>query len=281
MSIVNNLVKSRNKLDVIYQPISKELTHVEEELNNVVKDFCFDSTLEILGHFFKIPGKRLRPALLLLSARAANSQASSDTDCQLVQLAAAMELIHAASLIHDDIIDGDEMRRGQKTLNRTFGNKIAVLAGDTLYTRAFSTISSIFPREYMQLITRMTENMCMAEIEQAKGESYFSTRESYYKLIRNKTAIFMSICCRLGASLVTSKENIITASEEFGLNFGMTYQIIDDYTDKDPIAAKYAGLKEAKEFAYLAESSIMGLDDSVYRANLLNLIDYIISLSHV
>lgn len=265
----------------IYKPISEDLLSVKKELADIVNEYIFDSSGEILEHLFKMPGKMLRPALLLLSARAANGNISENQRIDIVRMAAAMELIHTASLVHDDVIDGDFLRRGQKTVNNVYGNKIAVLAGDTLYTGAFLTIASRFPKEFMRSITGMTRNMCAAEIEQARGTMFVSDRDKYYRMIQNKTAIFMECCCKFGASLTTDDKGRIAAFDNYGLNFGMTYQIVDDYADKDPIGSMYAGLKEAEAFAARAESSLAGIEDTIYKTELLDLIKYVMGLSHV
>ena len=272
-------IKSVNSLADIYRPISEDLVSVEEELKDIIKEFTFHSTKDTLEYFFKIPGKRLRPALLLLSARAANSNISGIMEKEIIRMAAAVELIHAASLIHDDIIDEDMLRRGQKTLNNVYGNKIAVLAGDALYSRAFLMISSQFPKDFMQLITSMTESMSMAEIERVGGCELSYSKEMYYNLIKSKTAIFTAYCCRLGANLATSDKNIVSYLESYGMNFGMAYQIVDDYADNDPIAARHIGPKEPKEFALQAESSLQGLEDSVYKTSLIYLIRYVLDLA--
>lgn len=274
-------MKTFNSLLEIYKPISKDLLLVEEELKDIIKEFSFLSTKDTLEYFFKIPGKRLRPALLLLSARAVNSDISDVLEKRIIRMAAAVELIHAASLIHDDIIDEDMLRRGQKTLNNVYGNKIAVLAGDALYSRAFLMISSQFPKDFMQLITGMTENMSMAEIERVGGNALSYSKDMYYRLIRSKTAIFTAYSCRFGANLATSDEKVISSLENYGMNFGMAYQIIDDYADNDPIAARHIGQKESEVFALQSESCLHGLADSVYKTSLLHLIRYVLSIAHI
>jgi len=317
--------KTPGSLTEIYRSISNELVMVEEELVNIIKGFSFPATQEALEYFFRIPGKRLRPALLILSARAAgypsmaagdNSAEGSDSsisaftsmsssmtaennsnmdsgnsfpniasgcvsmaaDYDIVRMAAAVELIHAASLVHDDIIDEDAFRRGQKTLNNVYGNKIAVLAGDALYSRAFLIISSQYPRDFMQLITSLTEHMSMAEIERVKGDDSSCSRDMYYRLIKGKTALFTAYCCRLGASLATDDEQTISAFEDFGMNFGMTYQLIDDLLDKDPLAVMHTGPEEPFKFAEQARVSLAKISDSPYKASLLGMIDYILGL---
>ena len=151
-----------------HDPIKGDLFKVETVLKSIGGNITATSTQDIFDHFFKIPGKYLRPTLILLSANAINPHLTLQQKEQLVQLSVAVELIHSASLVHDDIIDGDLFRRGQKTLDNVYGRKIAVLAGDTLYAKAFSILSGSLPRESEQIITQVIEKMCVAEIDQAK-----------------------------------------------------------------------------------------------------------------
>jgi len=218
------------ELKKIYRPISEELTRVEHELERQIRSEV-GFTNEIVTYFFKVPGKRLRPALVLLSAKAVNDHPTSQALDRLLLFAAAVELIHSASLIHDDLIDGSVYRRRQLTLNRRFGNHEAVLIGDALYCRAFSILSANLPREISIAISQTTEKMCAAEIEQSKNIHAQPTRERYLEIIRDKTALFMSICCRFGADLGGGSKTDIATLERSGLNFGMAYQLMDDYHD--------------------------------------------------
>ncbi|CAH2213381.1 polyprenyl synthetase family protein [Tepidibacter aestuarii] len=277
INIIKSIMKVwgiRLKLKEIYEPIDQRINKMEDELNNLFSDAGIPCINELFGYFFKNSGKHLRPALTFLSAGAVKKQ-DDINDNNLVQLALAFELLHSASLVHDDIIDEDLTRRGQKTLNNVFGNKIAVLAGDTLYSSAYSIMSNLFPREYSQDIANLGFKMCVAEIEQAKGSL---NRENYFKVIEGKTALFMSICCKLGASLAGATESQLKSLENFGLNLGMAYQIKDDYMDDDPNGLKHATIDDAWNFASKAKESVSGLDDSVYKQNLCGLVDYIMNV---
>ncbi len=245
---------------------------MEDELNNLFSDIDIPSINELFGYFFKKSGKHLRPALVFLSADAVKKQQNNMSEDHLIQLAMALELIHSASLIHDDIIDEDLIRRGQKTLNNIFGNKIAVLTGDALYGFAYSIISTLLPKRYAQSVANLSIKMCVAEIDQAKGNL---NRERYFNIIKGKTALFTSICCKLGATLAEATESEIESLESFGLNFGMAYQIKDDYMDDDPNALNNVTLEAAQEFANKAKQSIYELEDSVYKQHLYKLMDYV------
>ena len=265
------------KLEDIYRPISKELGMVEKEILNNISNLGIKSAEEVLGYFFKIEGKYLRPALMIFSYKMLKP--NGNVNQKLIKLATAMELVHNASLIHDDVIDKDLMRRGQATLNNIFGNKLAVLAGDTLYTWVFLMLSNEFPKEYSRIVAKIAEGMCLAEIEAAKEKDAIGTKDKYFDLIEGKTANFMSTCCRLGAKLAGTSEDIENAFQCFGLNFGMTYQVVDDYVDEDKVASKFVGLKDAENFVFKCKDSIKEIDNSVYKENLINLIDYVLEFT--
>jgi len=190
------------KFEDIYIPIDTNLNLVEKELQKIGENVSTSYLKEIIDYFFKIPGKRLRPTLALLSAKIVNDELDEETNHQLIQFALGIELMHSASLIHDDVIDGDLFRRGQKTLNKIYGRKVAVLAGDVVYALAFSKISNSLPKEFEKTIVELTEYMCEAEILQAKDT--FPTREMYFDIIKGKTALFMSVSCKIAATLALS-----------------------------------------------------------------------------
>jgi octaprenyl-diphosphate synthase len=211
----------------------------------------------VIGYVFAAQGKLLRPALVLLSAALARPRGPApggpSLQRALVQLATAVELLHCASLVHDDIIDGEPLRRGQPTLNRRHGDHTAVLVGDLLYARSFALLSSLeLPRwerqrEIVDLFCRTTQAMCLGEIrEQQVLES--GTRvgfEEYLTILQNKTAELMSACCR-GAALASDAPAPLTkALAEFGLSFGLAFQLMDDAVDRDALVQGAADLRSA------------------------------------
>jgi len=272
-------------LQEIYQPIIKELALVETELKNVLF-FCghegraTDDSKQVIEYFFNVPGKRFRPALVILSACAVNYRLST-TGYQPIHLAAIVELIHTASLIHDDIVDDSSSRRGQPTLNKQFGNKIAVLAGDMLYTRAFSLLTDKYDKKIIRILSQCVEKMCGGEINEllpADGKLRTAFPE-YLKIIENKTASFMAACCQCGAELNSASKKLIDGLTDYGLNLGMTYQIVDDYIDGDFVNVKDYHIKKAEEFASKAKQSIKVLKNSIYKEKLFDLVDYILNIS--
>lgn len=253
---------------------------MKKELKSIGEDLGNPYIREVFEYFFKNPGKLLRPTLVFLSAGVLNRLQSDSVNHLLVQLAIAVELIHSSSLIHDDIIDGDQKRRGQKTLNNAFGNKIAVWAGDALYTRAFSILSGMFPKDFAVLMIQVTKNMSTVEIQQAISKTDSLAQEKYIELIRGKTALLMGACCRLGGSLAGAGEKEKSDLENFGINFGMVYQIIDDYLDNDPLRCENVGLEEAHKYALDAKYAVKDFDDSIYKESLIALVDYVLSFSN-
>ncbi|WP_443660996.1 polyprenyl synthetase family protein [Clostridium sp.] len=263
----------------IYSPIGNDLNLVEKEQRKICTSLSTSYLQEIIGYFFKIPGKQLRPTLALLSAGIINNKLPESTNDQLIQFATGIELMHSASLIHDDVIDGDLFRRGQKTISRIYGKKIAVLTGDVVYSLAFSTLSNSLPKEFEQMIVELTEYMCAAEVIQAENE--LPTHETYLNIIKGKTALFMSVSCKIAASLAGATKYQITRIEEYGLNLGMAYQIMDDCMDKDINAHLNITVEDARLYGNRAIDSLESFEDSSYKISLINLVNFILSLSHV
>jgi len=265
------------KFEDIYNPIKNDLTLMEKELKGVCGNLSTNYLQEIIGYFFKIPGKRLRPTLALLSAGIVNNKLPKSTNGQLIKFAAGIELMHSASLIHDDVIDGDLFRRGQKTISKIYGKKIAVLVGDVVYSLAFSTIANSLPKEFEQIIVELTEYMCAAEVIQAENNS--PTRDIYLNVIKGKTALFMSVSCKIAATLAGATKEQITSIEEYGLNLGMAYQIMDDCTDKDINALLEITAEDAKLYGDRAIASLECFEYSPCKISLINLVNLILSLS--
>lgn len=257
-------------------PIAKELNKVKIELGTITNNIGDNSTRDIFKYFFSSTGKYLRPILTLLSSRALNNRVPKSVEQKLIHLCVGIELIHSASLIHDDIIDGDSTRRNQQTLNKIYGNKIALLTGDTLYSRAFLIFSEKLPKSFSETIGIVTEVMSASEILNASTSNI--NRETYLKIVEGKTAFFMGACCGLGAALSGANEKEFNMLSNYGHNLGITYQILDDYIDKDPVAIKNINVKEAFKFASNAKDSIKNLKDSNYVESLTNLVDYVLDL---
>ncbi|HTX71822.1 MAG TPA: polyprenyl synthetase family protein [Rectinemataceae bacterium] len=173
-------------------------------------------------------GKMLRPALLLIGSgfgRAADQN-------RIVSLAAAVELLHVATLIHDDVLDEAELRRGLPTLHTTFGHKDAVLAGDWLLSRCFRLASASAAPDNAQALARLVGAICAAEIGQDLAKySYSGSVRRYLRTIAGKTAALFSLALHAGATEAKAPNRIIQTVRRAGYNIGMAFQIIDDILD--------------------------------------------------
>lgn len=196
---------------------------------------------EVLEYIHRSQGKRLRPLLVLLSFDLCGGIPNDD----VLNVAAGVELVHMASLIHDDVIDNSELRRGQETVHRRFGAQVAVLVGDQLFAAAFHLFSLTRHREVLKIMTSIIQEMCCGEINQLLVP--LSDEEDYWTYIHQKTACLIGGCCRLGAVLAKSPthEDVL---QEFGENLGLAFQLTDDVLDYRGVDGKL-GKKIGIDFA--------------------------------
>jgi heptaprenyl diphosphate synthase len=201
-----------------------------EEIEELLQDYTLSNVVvmqDLMDHIFGSKGKRLRPILLLLSG--SFKPVHNKT---LVRAAAAVELIHTASLIHDDIIDESRERRGKPSVNALWGNRPAVLAGDFLFARAFELIACCRNYELNKILTRAISTMCEGEIEQTRfAFNLCFSEQQYIQNIYRKTAALMEACCSAGARLAGLEDATVLQLEAFGRNLGLAFQITDDILD--------------------------------------------------
>ena len=171
-------------------------------------------------------GKRLRPALLLLSAKLCGYQGTAS-----VRLGAVVEMVHTATLVHDDIIDEAETRRGRPSANTNWGNSKCVLAGDWLYMQAFKVALEERNFRVLDLLISLTQQMVEGELLQMERLGAIVSETEHFELIYRKTACLFSVCMQLGAVLAQASESDIVALGEYGRNLGMAFQITDDVLD--------------------------------------------------
>jgi len=265
-----------SKLKAIFDPIFEELSQVKEEIIIVLKQaYKHDIfTMKVIENYFNSQGKLLRPALIILSAKSL-SNPHPQNNSSMIKVATAIELIHNASLIHDDIIDNSELRRGIKTINKQYNNQIAVLIGDLLYTEALSILVNNFDSKIMAIIIKCITQMTLGEVFNL-GKSTLSLQD-YMRIIKDKTASFMCICCKIGAMLACNDGEKINSLEQFGFNFGVAYQLIDDFKDKDISQdLKLNSIKEAKEYINMAKDNIKFLPLPKYKNSLESLANFIV-----
>jgi octaprenyl-diphosphate synthase len=188
----------------------------------------------ITSYLIERGGKRLRPTILLLAAQAIQSlHTGATTDLQTpILLATVVELIHSATLLHDDIVDESTLRRGQKTANANWGNAASVLAGDFLYSRAFQILARVADIPISQQLANTTNQLAEGEMMQlVEAHKAEMTVDDYWQVIHLKTATLFECACRIGAMAVHGAEEHVQAMATYGQAFGMAYQIIDDTLD--------------------------------------------------
>ncbi len=172
-------------------------------------------------------GKRLRPRLVLLAAGAAGYEGHSH-----VPLAAVIEFIHTATLLHDDVVDASDMRRGQRTANALWGNEAAVLVGDFLYSRSFEMMVEIGSMRVMEILAHTTNTIAEGEVMQLLNiHDADTTEERYLDIIRSKTAKLFEAAVRLGGVLAGVDEATERALARYGMHLGTAFQVIDDVLD--------------------------------------------------
>jgi octaprenyl-diphosphate synthase len=210
----------------IYQPIAGDLEALDGLLR---RELATDDPFigELVSHVLATRGKLMRPALALLSAAACGG-----ADEQRLHLAGTVELIHLASLIHDDIIDAADLRRGISTVNMLWGNQVAVLLGDYLFATAFDLVSRIRHPEVAPAIAMAAVAMSQAEIQAVKlGGEPHEDEAVYFAIIEGKTARLFSAACRAGALITGAPPHVAEMLAQFGLRWGISFQITDDALD--------------------------------------------------
>ena len=211
----------------IFGIVQEDLMAVEKELYSIIKS-PVDLVNDISVHLVQAGGKRLRPALYLLCARGGNPPALP----QLLPMAVAIELIHMATLVHDDVIDNAATRRGLPTANARWGNHSSVLTGDYLFAKAFSTIALDAKQNMLKILTDVISSMCEGEIVQLQEAFNAEQDEADYRLrVAQKTANFIAASCELGALSGGLDEREVVQVREYGYAIGMAFQITDDILD--------------------------------------------------
>ncbi len=211
-------------LDGALAPVKEDLQAVTSRVLESLKDPVAQKVLYLIT----AGGKRLRPALVLLAGQAGAGACHEN----LLNAAAAVELIHTATLIHDDVIDQSPLRRSQPTFHARWGTERAVLMGDYLYSTAFSLIAQLKSPYVTQLMSDVCRQLCRGELLEVEARFRLDLSESeYLDIIRGKTASLIGACCESGAYLAGASPGVVSQLRQFGLNFGLAFQIIDDCLD--------------------------------------------------
>ena len=206
--------------------ISKELNELENNLSNSVSSEIELAT-EVSSYLVNSGGKRIRPAICILVAKAFDYSGND-----LIRLASSIELLHTATLIHDDVVDEAEKRRGFPAINRLWKNKIAVLMGDFILSKTLINMVGLKDFAALQLIADTAEKLAAGEILQIeKSLTGSMTEEVYFDMIYQKTASLISTSCELGAITSTGKNSDRHAMVKYGTKLGMAFQVKDDLFD--------------------------------------------------
>lgn len=210
----------------LYSYLKKDLNYIEEELEKTIE--AQHPVLEEATHrLLKAGGKRIRPVFVLLAAKFGNYDLE-----EIKKAAVSLELIHMATLVHDDVIDDSSLRRGQRTVKAQWDNRVAMYTGDYIFARALEYISHLNkPKAHLVLSKAMVE-MSIGEIEQIKDQyNLDQSIKKYFLRIKRKTAILISVSCELGALAADVSEKDVQLLRRFGHYVGMMFQITDDILD--------------------------------------------------
>src|SRR5262245_35754588 len=208
-----------------FAPVAADIAEADRIFDRTLAPYKspFGTLIEHLRHY---RGKRLRPAVLLLTAKACGKLSAAHHT-----LAAAVEMIHTATLVHDDVLDEAELRRHVPTVNAGWGNKVSILLGDMLFTHAFHLTSTVDGRA-CNIVGEATNRVCAGELRQVTERGNLELSEAdYFAIIDGKTAALTECCGRLGALYAGSSDDIAAKLACFGRNLGLAFQIADDLLD--------------------------------------------------
>lgn len=210
----------------LYADFRKDLDYIEKELER-----CVDSASPIIRqaslHLLRAGGKRIRPVFVILASKFGHYSLEN-----VAKVAVSLELVHMASLVHDDVIDDSDMRRGLETVRAKWNNRIAMYAGDYIFSRALVSISEIEIQAVHQLLAETMLEICEGEIIQFEHQRELNqTIRDYLRRIKRKTALLLSSSCELGALVSGADDSIVRKLRRFGYYAGMSFQITDDILD--------------------------------------------------
>jgi len=221
MNLETNLLALKRILD-------QELPFIEQALLANIKSLP-PSIYEVALHVLKAGGKRLRPFLTILFAKILGY-----TQKDVYDLAAAMEIFHSATLIHDDVLDNSSLRRGQKASHLTFGTTKAILAGDGLLALGNSIVASFGQPVLTQVVSKAILNTAYGEIREIEVSGQPISQDFYLEIITGKTAYLIAAACQCGAILANYDQQSQEAAYTYGLNLGIAFQLVDDALDYSP-----------------------------------------------
>ncbi len=211
---------------LLYAGVADELRQVEARFRREL-DSPHQSLRPLLMHGTQLGGKRLRPALVLLAAKVCGS-----VTLDHIVLGTVIEMVHTATLVHDDVLDGADMRRHTPTINCRYDNHTSILLGDYLFAQSFRLAATLSSTRACQMIGEAARRVCEGELRQVLYRNDLALDEStYLQLLSDKTAELCSVACSLGAEYAAASEAKIAAFEAFGRFLGIAFQLADDYLD--------------------------------------------------
>lgn len=224
---------NRTELNQILEPIHEDMGEFDRILDGLLQS---ESALiaGVVRHLLEKKGKRIRPAISFLISRTAGLDHP-----KMVQAALAIELIHTATLLHDDVVDESDTRRGQKTVNYQWSNLVAVLMGDFFFAKAFRLLAGVESADLIEQVSRATEKVSIGELRQIEESGNWKLdEEEYYNIIRDKTAALFSVSSASCAILNKQTRDRVGLFSDFGNSVGTAFQIADDILDMDGDSSK-------------------------------------------
>lgn len=214
------------KLKLLYADLQSDIRIIEKELEKALDSsshYLNDASL----HLLKAGGKRIRPVFVLLGAK------FGQYDIQHIKnVAVPLELVHMASLVHDDVIDDSELRRGRPTVKSQWNNRVAMYTGDFIFAKALEYITKIESQKANEILSKTMVEICIGEIIQIEDKLHIEQNiRDYFRRIKRKTALLISSSCHLGAIASGCDEKVANHLKRFGYYVGMSFQIIDDILD--------------------------------------------------
>lgn len=258
-------------METVTRLIAEDLSKLESTIQQLITT-RIGFIKEIVNHIIRSGGKRVRPILIILTSRLCGYK-----DEKHIPYAAIVEFIHTATLLHDDVVDNAQTRRGSSTANIVWGNEPSVLVGDFLFSKSFELMAHNGNEEIIRIMSEATTALAEGEIlELLKTCDADTTEEEYFEIIKNKTASLFSAACEVGAILGKVNQKKRSALKDFGYNLGMAFQLTDDvldYISYDAVLGKRVGtdLKEGKVTLPLIHAMKSSTDkEKAYINNVLN-----------
>ncbi|HEX4469957.1 MAG TPA: polyprenyl synthetase family protein [Gemmatimonadaceae bacterium] len=237
-TVARQRTPATDALRAIQAPVRDRLDLVVDEMHAIVSS-QLPMIERVSAHLLRMRGKMFRPTLTLLS-----SAVTGEPDARAIRLAAVVELMHLATLVHDDSVDHSVLRRGLPTVNSLFSHQVSVIMGDFLYTRAHAALVDVGDLEFLRILTTVANELTIGEMRQLGAvEGLGFSEDDYFALIRSKTAVLISAACETGA--LCGAPRYRSALARYGELLGMAFQIADDildYNSDSAVTGKPSGL---------------------------------------